>query len=150
MTTVRFVTSLLVTALCVAAYAAPPGTLIITDRRIESGGDYAKFEKEVQANRKTVLKKSGDGWHVYFVAYMRRPPGAPDINIVFYDMAEKKREPVNAFPIKTQPSAKILISEVEIKPEDGFKVGGKYRVLITRLINGREEVYAQTTLELAN
>ena len=40
------------------------------------------------------------------------------------------------------------MADVEIKPEDGFKAGNKYNMLVTRLIGGHEEVYARTTIEL--
>lgn len=55
---------------------------------------------------------------------------------------------MQAYPIRTKRDAKIMLATLEIKPEDGFKVGGKYSVLITRLLNGREDIYARTTLEL--
>ena len=40
------------------------------------------------------------------------------------------------------------MSNLDLRPDRGFKEGGKYQVLITRLINGKEEVYARTLLEL--
>jgi hypothetical protein len=56
---------------------------------------------------------------------------------------------VQAYAIRTNKSGKTLMAELEIKPEEGFKAGGKYNVLIARLLpNGKEEVFARTTLEL--
>ena len=44
---------------------------------------------------------------------------------------------MQAYPIKTKQTATMPISEVTLKKR-GFKPGGKYQVLITRLINGKE------------
>lgn len=129
------------------ARAAAPGTLIITDKRIDTSPE--SFEKEARAAARPSIGKSGDGWKVYFVAWLKKAPGAEEINVVFYEAGGKSREPINHFPIRTKPSVKILVSEVEIRPEDGFKAGNKYDVRITRIIGGREEVYARTTLQLA-
>lgn len=131
------------------AAAGPNGSIVLTDKKIDAGA--RNFKKEVKASAKTVIAKpaESENWHLYFVAYLNRAPGDPDVNIVFYDPAQKgEREPVNAYPIHTKPTAKILVSDVEIKPEEGFKPGKKYQVLITRLVNGKEDVYARSTVEL--
>ncbi|MCS6911965.1 MAG: hypothetical protein RMK29_01310 [Myxococcales bacterium] len=126
---------------------APPGTLFVTDRRIDAPAE--QFEKEVRAAAKTSLPRTGEGWKMYLVAYLRRPPGAEDLNIVFYDVAGSKKEPVNHYPIRTRPNAKIVTTEIEIRPEEGFKPGARYEVRVTRLVGGREEVFAKTVLQLA-
>ncbi len=128
------------------ASAIPSGSLLITDHAMDPKSP--TFERDLRRAAKTALPRVGDGWHLYFVAYLKRSPGAPELNLVFYETQGGKREQVNVFPIQTQESAKVLMSEAEISPENGFKVGGKYQVLLTRLIGGKEEVYARTTLEL--
>lgn len=136
-------------ALCAAppaAVAAPPGSLIITDHRLDPGSpDFEKERKEATGK----LKRAGDGWRVYFVAYLKKTPGVEEMNIVFYEAGGTTKEPVNFISLRTKPNAKIMVADVEIKPEDGFKAGRKYNVRITRLISGREDVYASTVLELA-
>lgn len=127
------------------AWAAPPGTLYIVEGHVEATGP--DFDKALKAASRTSLTKNdSDVWHVSFVAFLKKQPGAEEVHLVFYEAGVK--EPVNAYPIRTRATAKILAAEVDIKPEDGFKPGHKYQVLITRLINGREEVYARTGLEL--
>ena len=81
------------------------------------------------------------------VVRLKHAPGAEEVNLVFYDTTPK-REYINSYPIRAKATAKIILSEVDLRPEDGFKPGNKYQVLITRLINGKEEVYARTSLEL--
>ena len=56
------------------------------------------------------------------------------MQLVFYDEAEKAHEPTNAFPIETQPSAKILVSSVTFSADQDFKAGHKYNVMVTRLV----------------
>jgi hypothetical protein len=148
MTIHRFVPFVLSALLLCAGVclASPSGAIIVTDHKVEAGTDTDSFEKELKAAAKTTLAKSGDNWHVYYVAYLRKAPGAEEINVVFY--VPGSHEPVNAYPLRTRKDAKILVSDLEIKPEEGFKAGQKYSMRITRLISGREEVYAQTTLEL--
>jgi hypothetical protein len=128
------------------ARAAPAGSLIITDHQVDTKAK--TWEKDLQKASKSVLAKSGDAWKLYFVAYLNKPAGAAEVNLVFYEIGKGKHEQVNAFPIQTQDSAKILMSDAEITTELGFKAGNKYQVLITRLIGGKEVIYAKTTLEL--
>jgi hypothetical protein len=126
--------------------AAPSGTLVITDHQLDPKSK--TLEQELNKAKKASLSKSGEGWHLYFVAYLKKAAGATEVNLVFYEMSGGKREQINAFPIKTQADAKILMSDAEISTEQGFKAGKKYQVLITRLIGGKEDVYARANLEL--
>jgi len=129
-----------------------PGTITITEKKLESS--QASVAKELKAEQRCALAKpaESENWKVYFVAHLNRAPGDSAVNIVFYEQAPAKpgqpREPINAYPIHTKKDAKIMMSDIEIRPEDGFKPGGKYDVRITRLIGGKEEIYARTTLEL--
>lgn len=128
------------------AMASPAGgTLYITDHQVDTHKE--GWEKELKKVNKAALIKQGDAWHVFFVAYMKKAPGAPDVNLVFYSLAGGKAEEANAFPIQTQPTAKILMSDVQVATDTGIKPG-KYEVRVTRLIDGKEEVYARTHLEL--
>lgn len=149
-----------------ASWAGPPGaaaavgcpgggaagTITITEKMVEPAN--ASVAAELKAAQRCSLTKAAedDGWRINLVAHLSRPPGAEEVNIVFYDQAPPKpgqqREAVQAYPIRTKRDAKVMLAALEIKPEDGFKAGSKYNVLITRLINGREDVYARTTLEL--
>lgn len=139
---------------------AGPGTIYITDHKVSPGS--STFVKELKAENKSALLRDPDSesWKVYFVANLTKAAGAEDVHIVFYDLKDKTLdkgkkpqpaqdvEPVQAYPIHTKPTARVLMSEVDLKPEEGFKSGGKYQVLITRIVNGKEDVYARTTLEL--
>jgi hypothetical protein len=130
------------------------GSMVITDHQLNPST--SSFKDDIKTEAKAALPRnpSTETWRVFFVAWLNRVPGSDDVNIVFYDPQPPKpgqqREPVQAYPIHTKASAKILMSEVDLKPEDGFKAGNKYQVMITRLINGKEETYARTTLQLTD
>ncbi len=129
-----------------------PGTITVTEKMVEPAN--ASIAAELKSAQRCSLTKAAedDGWRINLVAHLSRPPGAEEVNIVFYDQAPPKpgqqREAVQAYPIRAKKDARVMLATLEIKPEDGFKAGSKYNVLITRLINGREDVYARTTLEL--
>jgi hypothetical protein len=130
----------------VSARAAAPGSMILTAEQVDtSGGDFEKVAKKQQVQ---TLKKNGETWTLYFLAFLKKAAGSRQVQLVFYDQADKKHEPTNAFPIQTQPNAKIITSSVTFTGDQGFKAGHKYNVMVTRLIGGHEDVYARTTLTL--
>lgn len=131
---------------CSAAWAVPPGTLVVTGDPVDATDP--NFEKDVKKHEVREIEKSGDQWTINFVAFLKKAAGSKTVQLVFYDTAEKKHEPTNNFPIATQPSAKILTSSVNFSTDQGFKAGHRYNVMITRLIGGHEEVYARSMLTL--
>jgi hypothetical protein len=129
------------------------GSIVITDHQLNPA--LSSFQKDLKSEGKAVLPQNPDSetWKVFFIAWLNKIPNVGDVNIVFYDpqppKAGEAREPVQAYPIHTKPSAKILMSQIDLKPEEGFKAGNKYQVMITRLLpDGKEDVFARTTLEL--
>src|SRR4051812_2164587 len=94
----------------VVAYASPPGSMILTAEQVDTGS--ADFEKEAKKKQIQSLPKTGEQWTLYFLAYLKKSAGSHEVQLVFYDSSEKKHEPISAFPIQTQPSAKILASTV--------------------------------------
>lgn len=130
----------------VSAWAVPPGTLVVTAGPVDTTDP--NFEKDITRHQVHELDKTGDQWTINFVAFLKKAAGSKLVQLVFYDTAVKKHEPTNNFPIQTQPSAKILTSSVSFNPDQGFKAGHRYNVLITRLIGGKEQVYARSTVTL--
>ena len=128
-----------------AAWAYGPGTLVVTQEPVNPGDN---FEKDLKKAAKTSLKGEDGKWHVYFVAFLKRAPGSPQLNLVFYDPSAKTKEPVNAYPFEAKADAKVVMSDVEISVDGGFKKGKKYELRVTRLVSGHEEVFAKTTLVL--
>jgi hypothetical protein len=128
------------------AWAGAPGTMVLSAEQIDTSD--SGFEKTAKSKQVSTLTKSGDQWTLYFLAFLKKAAGSKEVQLVFYDEAEKKHEPTNAFPIETQPNAKILVSSVTFSADQGFKAGHKYNVMVTRLIGGHEDVYARSTITL--
>lgn len=128
------------------------GTITVTDKKLDSSQVSSATVLKAEQRCTLAKEKSAEDWEVNLVAHLSRAIGAEQVNIVFYDQASGKPETpgneVNSFAIKTKKDTKIVIATLEINPDGGFKVGGKYSIVITRLVNGREEVYAKTTLQL--
>jgi hypothetical protein len=141
-----FVAILFVSLAAPAAHAGAPGSMVITAEAVDTAD--ANFEKNAKKKQISQLAKSGDQWTLFILAFLKKAAGAKEVQLVFYDEAEKKHEPTNAFPIETQPNAKILTSSVSFSADQGFKAGHKYNVMVTRLIGGHEDVYARSTITL--
>ena len=131
------------------------GSIVITDHQLNPA--LSSFQKDLRTEAKATLAKNPDSdtWKVHFIAYLNHASGAEDVNVVFYDpqppKAGETREPIQAYPLHTKQNAKIVISQLDLKPEEGFKAGGKYQVLVTRLLtNGKEDVFARGSIELTD
>lgn len=149
----------LVSAQAPALLAAPAcpgggtsGTITVTDKKLDS--TQASNASVLKAEQRcTITKEKGiEEWEVNLVANLSRATGAEQVNIVFYDQTSGKPEvpgnEVSNFAVSTKKDTKVVIATLEINPDNGFKAGGKYSIVVTRLVNGREEVYARTALEL--
>jgi hypothetical protein len=128
------------------AHAGAAGNIFVTAEPVDtSAGDWEKTLKKGAI--KTIEAKDGQ-WTINFVAYLKKAAGAEEVEVVFYDTAEKSREPTNAFPIQTKANAKILVSSVAVSGDQNFKAGHTYNILVTRLIGGSEDVYAKSQVTL--
>ena len=93
--------------------------------------------------------KGGDAWTLNMMVFLKEPPGADKINIVYYDVSAKKREQVNFSEVAVKPDQKIVqVNGVAISKDLGFVKGHKYDVLATRIIGGKEKVYAKASVTL--
>jgi len=131
-----------------AQLGAYSGKILFDSTAFPPGGtaEFAKALKKA-ASRKE-LQKEGDVWNFHFVATFRQPPGADTVNLVFYDVTKGKPEYVNVFEIAVAPDQPSLLSKVVLSPVHGFASGKKYKVLVTRLIGGKEKVYAKAIVKL--
>jgi len=80
--------------------------------------------------------------------FLKEPAGANKINIVYYDLSHK-HEQVNFSEIDVKPDQKMVeLNGIALSSDLGFVKGHKYDVLATRLIGGKEKVYAKATMTL--
>ena len=115
-------------------------------------GDFAtekSFGKAVaKARRNKVLKKNARGnWEIHFIAFMRKAPRATKVNLVWYRLG-KKREQVDFTEFTVPATEPTLQASAKLLSAQGFKVGDRLEGRITRLIKGRETVYARCRLTL--
>jgi hypothetical protein len=135
----------LVTIACAVQAARAEGNIIITKEQVDTSGNFAARAKKAAV---TELRSQNEQWTMYFIAWLKKAPGSQEVNLVFYDKADKSKEPTNAFPITTKESAKILVSSISFGTDQGFKAGHTYDVRVTRLVGGKEDVYARSTITL--
>src|SRR5690348_6923206 len=72
------------------ASAGAGGTILITPSAVDTSS--SKFEAEARKAAVKVLSAQNDQWTLHFIAFLSRSPGAPEVQLVFYDKAEKKHE----------------------------------------------------------
>ena len=128
------------------AHAGQAGNIIITAEPIDTSAE--GFEKTLKKQQVKEIDAKDGQWTINFVAYLKKAAGADEVEVVFYDTAEKTREPTNAFPIQTKANAKILVSSVAVSADQNFKAGHTYNILVTRLIGGSEDIYARSQVTL--
>jgi hypothetical protein len=145
----------LVVALLVArpaaadVWSALKGRIFVSDTEFGSGYTTdAAMIAGIKKQAKTVIK--GDGaWTLHLSVFLKEPAGADKINIVYYDITAKPREQVNFSEVDVKPDQKMIqINGVAISKDLGFVKGHKYEVLATRLIGGKEKIYAKTIVTL--
>jgi len=126
------------------------GKVIVSDAEFGTGyGSDAEMMKAVKKQGKATIKGEGTSWTLNLMVFLKEAPGATTINIVYYDVSVKPRDQVNFSEVKVQTTQKIVqVNGVAISKDLGFVKGHKYEVLATRVIGGKEKVYAKGTVTL--
>jgi hypothetical protein len=129
---------------------AMKGKVIVSDVEFGTGfGSDAEMAKAVKKQSKATIKGEGGTWTLNLMVFLKEAPGATSINIVYYDVSVKPRDQVNFSEVKVQTTQKIVqVNGVSISKDLGFVKGHKYDVLATRIIGGKEKVYAKGTVTL--
>jgi len=130
-------------------YAANRGKIVVSDTPFGGGWDTdAAMVKALHKQGKSTLKGEGGSWTLNLMVFLKEAAGATAVNIVYYDVTGK-REQVNFSEVQVQPSQKILqLNDVAVSKDLGFVAGHKYEILATRLMGGKEKVYAKGTVTL--
>jgi hypothetical protein len=126
------------------------GRIVVSDAEFGTGfGSDADLMKAVKKQAKTTIKGDGANWTLNLMVFLKEAPGATTINIVYYDISVKPRDQVNFSEVKVQTTQKIVqVNGVSISKDLGFVKGHKYDILATRIIGGKEKVYAKGTVTL--
>jgi hypothetical protein len=131
-------------------WSANKGKVFVSDTEFGSGYPTdAAMSAAIKKQSKTSLKGEGGAWTMHLMVFLKEAAGAAKINIVYYDVSGKKREQVNFSEIDVKPDQKIVqLNGISLSKDLGFVAGHKYDVLATRLIGGKEKIYAKTTVTL--
>src|SRR5262252_9306210 len=131
-----------------AARAQAKGRIYVSDVEFGSYGSEKEMAGALKRQSKTTIKEEGGTWPLNFMIFLNAAAGADKINIVYYDMS-KKHEQVDFAEVGVKPDQKIVqLNGQAVSKEKGFVNGHTYDVRATRLIGGKEKVYAKTTITL--
>jgi hypothetical protein len=131
------------------AWSSMKGRIAISDTEFGTGyATDAQMLAAVRKQSKAAIK--GDGaWTMNLMVFLKEPAGATNINIVYYDVSVRPRDQVNFSEVKVQASQKIVqVNGIAISKDLGFVKGHKYEVLATRIIGGKEKIYAKGVVAL--
>jgi hypothetical protein len=129
-------------------WSAFKGRIFVSDTEFGSGyPSDAAMIAAIKKQAKAVISGTG-GWTINLAVFLKEAAGADKINIVYYDVSAK-HEQVNFSEVAVKPDQKMVeLNGIALSTDLGFVKGHKYDVLATRLIGGKEKVYAKTTMTL--
>ena len=129
-----------------AAVAA--GRIVVSDAEFGSYASEKEMNAALKKQGKTTFK--GDGaWQLNMMIFLGSGSGGNKINIVYYDVSKHPPDQVNFTEVSVKPDQKIVqLNGQAISSDMGFVKGHKYEVRATRVIGGKEKVYAKTTITL--
>ena len=129
-------------------WSALKGRIFVSDTEFGSGyPSDAAMIAAVKKQSKAVIKGSG-GWTINLAVFLKEAAGADKINIVYYDVSAK-REQVNFSEVAVKADQKMVeLNGIALSSDLGFVKGHKYDVLATRIVGGKEKVYAKATMTL--
>jgi hypothetical protein len=131
-----------------AANAQAKGKIYVSEVEFGSYASDKDMAKAIKVQSKTTIKEEGGVWPLNLMVFLNAAPGADKINIVYYDLS-KKNEQIDFTEVSVQPEQKIvLLNGQAASKEKGFVKGHRYDIRATRLIGGKEKVFAKTTITL--
>jgi len=124
------------------------GRIVVSDAEFGSYGSEKELATALKKQGKTTFK--GDGaWQLNMMIFLGAASGGNKINIVYYDVSKHPPDQVNFTEVGVKPDQKIVqLNGQAISSDMGFVKGHKYEVRATRVIGGKEKVYAKTTITL--
>jgi len=130
-------------------YRANRGRIVFQQTPFASFSTEKQFRKIVRKARRNKVLRRGKGgtWVFHFIAFMRRAPKATKVNLVWYRRG-KKREQVDYTEFTVPPNEVTLQAKTTLSDAQGFKPGDRLEARVTRLVNGREKIYARCRLKL--
>jgi hypothetical protein len=127
--------------------------LVTTDAPLST--EYDSDTEMIRAYQKantTTLKSSAGGegvqvWSFYFMAFMKRAPGARQVSLDFYRLEGKKQTYVaNKRLTGIDPKLGLLATRIELSEDDGLSRNANYLVKLVVERKKKELVLATTKL----
>lgn len=131
-----------------AAWKKYKGQIIVSDGPIPGySSDRDMIDGLRKLNKTTLTKKAdAEAWAFSFMGFLSKKVSAGPINLVFYKVTGGKREYMSNKEINVDSDSNIVQADIEVSEEDNITAGNKYDVVLGRMVNGRETVYARTKL----
>ena len=130
------------------AAAAGGGRIVVSEAPFGSFGSEKEMNTALKKQGKTAFK-GGDAWNLNLMVFLNAAAGANKINIVYYDVSKHPPDQVNFTEVGVKPDQKIIqLNDQAISKDMGFVKGHKYEIRATRLVGGKEKVYAKTAITL--
>ena len=131
-----------------AAHAQAKGRIYVSDVEFGAYSSEKEMAQAIKKQAKTTIKDEGGTWPLNLMVFLNAAPGADKINLVYYDLS-KKHEQVDFAEVGVKPDQKIVqLNGQAVSKEKGFVKGHKYEIRATRLIGGKEKVFAKATITL--
>ena len=135
-----------------AAWKKFKGQIVVSDRTIPNfDTDKAMIDGLRKLNKTTLTKKDGEeSWSLVFMGFLNKKVNAGTINLVFYKVTGAKREYMSNKEITLDADSNIVQADLEVSEEDNITAGNKYDVVLGRMVNGKETVFAKTKLSFVS
>lgn len=116
-------------------------------RTFSSNKGFAKIVRRAKRNR--VLRRNRYGtWSFYFVAFMKKPPKSHQVNLVWYRLGRKKKKEQVDYTRISVPPREVNLQAMVTLDSEVFKRRDRLEARITRIVGGREVVYASCRVKL--
>jgi hypothetical protein len=130
------------------AWSALKGKIFVSESEFGSGYETDAAMIAAIKKQSTTEIKGDNAWTINLAVFLKEPAGANKINIVYYDLSHK-HEQVNFSEVDVKPDQKMVeLNGISLSSDLGFVKGHKFDILATRLIGGKEKVYAKATITL--
>ena len=113
----------------------------------DSSKEFSAMVSKARRNKNLARDDKGT-WNFHFLAFMRTAPGADKVNLVWYKRTGRRFEQTDYTEFVVRPNEVTLKAKSMLTEALGYQAGDTYEVRLTRLIGGKEKVFAKCRLTL--
>ncbi len=124
------------------------GKIVTSATPLSPSGEEEAFARYLDERQQAQIGRAAEGpWTVHLIAFFSKPIGDSTCHVAIYDLSGGKARFVEAQGQQVQAAQTNLATQVELSP-DRFKAGQAYELRVTRLVKGKERVYARARIVL--